>query len=71
MCYVDLAKAFDTIWKDGLFYKMYKNGRFIELITNMYKELKSCVRLENKYTSYFESRKGTRHQLYSIIYQMC
>ena len=36
------------------------SDRFIELITNMYKELKSCVRLENGYTSYFESRKGTR-----------
>ena len=39
-CYVDLKKAYDSVWREGLFYKLRKNGideKTVNIITNMYK----------------------------------
>ena len=62
-CFVDFAKAFDTIPRDILFTKLQKygiRGRFFNIIRNIYKTDKSCVKLGNQYTDSFEINQGVR-----------
>ena len=43
--FVDNQKAFDTIWRDGLWQKLTKigiYGKVYNVIVNMYKQVKSC-----------------------------
>lgn len=46
--FIDYRKAFDTIWRDGLWYKMVREnigGKVLNVIKNMYMNIKSCVKL--------------------------
>ena len=56
-CFVDCKKAFDSIWHEGLFYKLSKNkinGNFLDLIKNIYKHTRCAVKVDNKLTNFFE-----------------
>ena len=62
-CFVDLRKCFDTLWRDGIFYKMLKNGlstKFVQIIMNLYSRTKSRVKLKDGLTEYFSTLVGTR-----------
>ena len=62
-CFVDFRKAFDSVWRDGLMFKLYKWGlgnKFCSLLQNMYSQLHSCVKVGNQITDYFVSEVGTR-----------
>lgn len=62
-CFVDFRKAFDTVWRKGLMFKLYKWGigtKFCSLLDNMYSQLSSCVRIGDRVTEYFISEVGTR-----------
>jgi hypothetical protein len=40
-CFIDFEKAFDKVWRDGLWYKLLLNnmdGNMHNVILNMYKE---------------------------------
>ena len=55
-CFVDLQKAFDSVWHYGLFLKMLKCGlseSFENILLNMYSSLKTCVKLDNGLTPDF------------------
>ena len=57
-CFVDFSKAYDTVWRNGLLYKLIKNGlshKFISLIKSMYKDIKMAVKLPGGLTPFFES----------------
>ena len=56
-CFVDFAKAFDTIPRDILFNKLLSygiRGRFFNTIKNIYTNDKACVKIRNKYAEGFE-----------------
>ncbi len=62
-CFVDLKKAFDTIWREALFYKMYKvniSCKFIKLVHGLYTTTQSCIRHNGHYTDFFAPQIGTR-----------
>ncbi len=62
-CFVDLKKAFDTIWREALFYKLFQVGiscKFIKLVHSLYASTQSCVRHNGYYTSFFAPQIGTR-----------
>ena len=43
-CFVDFKQAFDTVWRNGLWTKMFKNqinGKWFNVIYNLYKDIKS------------------------------
>ena len=62
-CFVDFSKAYDSVWRKGLLYKLIINGlsfQFISLIDSMYSELKAAVKLSNGITPFFNSAVGLR-----------
>ena len=56
-CFIDFKKAFDSVWRDGLFYKLLQysiGGKFYDLIKNHYSKTKCSIEVSD------ESRKGVR-----------
>ena len=52
-CFVDFSKAFDTVNRNALFYKMQKTGitgKIFELIKSMYSSTFYCIKKENYLT---------------------
>ena len=63
--FVDYEKAFDTVWRDGLWRKLdmcgvYKTSKVYNIIVNMYKSVKSCVFSRGMKSNYFASNAGVR-----------
>ena len=62
-CFVDLKKAFDSVWRLGLFYKMYHHklgSKVISIIRNMYGKVTARVKLNGKLSDSFNLEVGTR-----------
>ncbi len=61
--YIDFQKAFDTIWRAGLWSKLLKcniNGKLFNVVRNLYQNVKSCITLNGTNSEYFESFIGVR-----------
>jgi hypothetical protein len=62
-CFIDFRKAFDSVWIQGLFYKMRQIGisdKFYKIVKEMYSKTKLCVNLANSLTEFFQSNVGVR-----------
>ena len=62
-CFVDFQKAFDSVWRVGLFYKLIKYGMdlgFIKLIKNMYDKTSQTLKINNEVTRTFRTYKGVK-----------
>ena len=54
--FIDLKRAFDTVWRDGLFYKLKLldiNGKCYNVVKSMYRNVKSCVSVNGKSSGFF------------------
>jgi hypothetical protein len=61
--FVDFSKAFDTVPHMHLFYRLITegvHGRVLNVLTDMYSKLKSCIQSDEKLTKLFECIVGTR-----------
>lgn len=61
--FVDLKQCFDTIYRNGLWFKLHKsgiNGKLLRIVRNMYQSVKSCVKLCNNHSDFFELSLGLR-----------
>ena len=61
--FIDLKQAFDSVWRDGLFYKIKQfdiTGKCFRLIKSMYDGIKSCVSVNGVSSNYFYSNIGVR-----------
>ena len=61
--FIDLKQAFDRVWRDGLWLKLYQshiNGKCLRIIQNMYSNIKSCILVNNRKTDFFISNIGVR-----------
>ena len=55
-CFIDLRKAFDSVWRKGLFYKLLASGvgnKTNDIIQNMYLETQSSLKMNNGFTNFF------------------
>ena len=62
-CFLDVKKAFDQVWHDGLFYKLYKcgvNKTVLKTIINLYTDMTSCVKTQSHKSEWFPVLQGTR-----------
>ena len=61
--FIDFQKAFDTVWRAGLWQKLIKtgiNGKLLTVLKNMYKDIRSCVSHNDKMSPYFICNNGVR-----------
>ena len=61
--FVDLKKAFDSIYRNALWYKMFNlgiKGRTFRIIRDMYAKVKSCVKSANTMSDFFQYAVGLR-----------
>ena len=61
--FVDFKKAFDTVWRVGLWKKLLAsgiNGKILRVIINMYENIKSCVKQNNEVSEFFSCQIGVR-----------
>ena len=62
-CFIDFRKAFDSVWRDALLYKLLKagiGGPFGRLIQNIYSNTKVQIKLENGLTESFKDNVGVK-----------
>ena len=71
VCFVDFSKAYETVWRVGLFYKLIKYGfyklikyglslKYTKLIENMYNNIQYAVKLSDGITPFLSSTMGVR-----------
>ena len=59
-----MKKCFGTIYRDSLWLKLFQSGikgRVLRILRNMYKQVKSCVKLHSSYSGFFRYAIGLRH----------
>ena len=62
-CFVDFKKAFDSIWHEGLLYKLLESGiggKTYDIIKSMYSNNTCAVRIGKKHTDFFQQSRGVR-----------
>ena len=60
-CFLDVQKAFDTVWHDGVWFKLWElgvRGRMWTVIKNMYDTTQSAVLLEGEVSEQFNIGQG-------------
>ena len=63
MCFVDFRKAFDHVWRTGLFYKLLNlniDSNIIKIIRNMYSKTKQYLNFKHAVSEMFKTFKGVR-----------
>ncbi len=63
--FVDYRKAFDSIDRTSLWTKLLAHGidgKIFRVIHNMYSKAKSCLRVNNQLSSFFQSHRGVRQE---------
>lgn len=61
--FVDMRKAFDSVYINGLWYKLHTNGlggKVLRIFRDMYMRVKSCVKHCESYSDFFECSVGLR-----------
>ena len=59
--FLDVKKAYDTVWRDGLWYKMWEmgiKGKLWRVARSLYANNRSCVFLEGKSSEFFQLIRG-------------
>ena len=62
-CFVDFRKAYDSVWRKGLLYKLRKVGvvgKMFDIIRSMYSNPKSSVFLNGKHSKSFDTTIGVK-----------
>ena len=62
-CFVDFRKAFDSVWHDGLLYKLLQinvRGSFYKVIKSLYSNSTCYIRIGSNQTQPFQYTRGVR-----------
>ena len=74
-CFIDFKKAFDSVWHEGLFHKLFSNGisnNILNLVKDIYSKTKCAVKVGDGRTNFFNFTKGVRQgcPLSAILFNM-
>lgn len=61
--FIDFEQAFDTVWREGLWFKIFKSGitgKCLTFLKNMYNGIKSKVKLNDETSTFFFCNLGVR-----------
>jgi hypothetical protein len=61
--FIDLKKAFDSVYRNGLWYKLHCNGvrsKMLHMLKAMYESVKVSVKHCNSYSDFFDSYIGVK-----------
>ena len=61
--FIDIAKAYDKVWREGLWYKLWKagiRGKMWRTLRNIYRKVESSVLLGDTRTTWFDIQVGLR-----------
>ena len=59
VAFLDVAKACDTVWVDGLFYQLYQlgiRGKMWRILYRFYIGFRCCVRVHGLHSEYYDLR---------------
>lgn len=62
-CFIDIKKAFDRVWRDGLWKQLWEGGvkgKLWRVIRSLYKKVESKVMVDGKFSDWFEILAGLR-----------
>jgi hypothetical protein len=62
-CFINFKKAFDSIYRNALWYKLFNfglDGKLIRIFRDMYSSVSSCVKLCNTLSDFFDILIGLR-----------
>ena len=63
MCFVDFRKAYDSVWREALMYKLLEydiRGNFYSVIEEMYKGGEACLKNDGYLSEFFQCGRGVR-----------
>jgi hypothetical protein len=61
--FIDFAKAFDRVWRDGLLWKLKAlgvEGKMLRMVASLYRSTEGCVRVNDQCTASFPIVRGVR-----------
>ena len=63
VCFVDFKRAFDSVWRQALIYKLLVSGvsgNLLSILASMYKDVNYCVKTDVGFTHPFSSNIGVK-----------
>lgn len=63
ICFIDFSKAFDTVWRNALLYKLIQigiGGKFLKMIQSMYSSVSFAIKCNGKLTDSFDTSVGVK-----------
>ena len=63
--FIEFEKAFDKVWRDGLWYKLLlnsMNGNMHNIIVNMYSGAQCCISYNDCKSEFFPCSNGVRQR---------
>ena len=61
VCFVDLQKAFDSVWRNGLLFKLVKIGvgkQLYNIVKQQLSKTETAFKFENSHSIFFQIHRG-------------